>query len=135
MTISENIKFEKKVIMPTKLKNITYLKDTRAYLRRNMTEAELVLWEVLKGKKLCGRKFRRQHSIGYYIADFYCPSEKLIIELDGQHHFSPEGVAKDLDRDEHLEEMNIKVLRFENKEVLNNLTDVLKKIKTHYKSS
>ncbi len=99
-----------------------------------MTGAELALWEVLKDKKLGGRKFRRQHSIGYYIADFYCPSEKLIIELDGQHHFTPEGIAKDIDRDKHLEMMNIKVLRFENKEVLNNLTLVLKTIKAHFKS-
>jgi very-short-patch-repair endonuclease len=103
--------------MPTESNNIRLLKDTRAYLRRNMTEAELVLWQVLKEKKLCGRKFRRQHSIGYYIADFYCPSEKLIIELDGAHHYTPEGIAKDSERDNHLEEMNIRVLRFENKEV------------------
>jgi very-short-patch-repair endonuclease len=99
-----------------------------------MTEAELVLWEVLKDKKLCGHKFRRQHSIGYYIADFYCTSEKLIIELDGQHHYMTEGIAKDLDRDKHLEMMNIKVLRFENKEVLNNLTEVLKIIKGQFKT-
>jgi very-short-patch-repair endonuclease len=51
--------------MPTRLNNISYLKETRAHLRRNMTEAGLVLWEVLKEKKLSGRKFRRQHSIGY----------------------------------------------------------------------
>ena len=118
--------------MATKLYNIPYLKGTRKYLRRHMTEAELVLWEVLKGKKLCGRKFRRQHSIGYYIADFYCPAERLIIELDGQHHFTPEGIANDKERDEHLQLMNIKVLRFENKEVLNNLTGVLKRIKAHF---
>ncbi len=118
--------------MATKLYNIRYLKDTRSYLRRNMTEAELVLWEVLKDKKLCGRKFRRQHSIGYYIADFYCSSEKLIIELDGHHHFTPDGFANDVDRDEHLALMGKKVLRFENKEVLNNLTIVLKQIKAHF---
>ena len=59
--------------MSTKLYNLTGLKDTRRYLRRNMTEAELVLWDILKGKKLCGRKFRRQYGIGYYIVDFYCP--------------------------------------------------------------
>lgn len=99
-----------------------------------MTEAELVLWEVLKGKKLCGRKFRRQNSIGYYIADFYCPSERLIIELDGQHHYTPEGLEKDSERDDHLEELGIKVLRFENKEVLNNLTGVLKCIKSNFES-
>jgi very-short-patch-repair endonuclease len=99
-----------------------------------MTEAELVLWEVLKGKKLCGRKFRRQNSIGYYIADFYCPSERLIIELDGQHHYTPEGLEKDSERDDHPEELGIKVLGFENKEVLNNLTAVLKCIKSNFKS-
>jgi very-short-patch-repair endonuclease len=90
---------------------------------------------VLKDKKLGGRKFRRQHSTGYYIADFYCPSEKLIIELDGKHHYTPEGKEKDTERDNHLEEMNINVLRFENKEVLNNLTEVLKRIKAHFKTS
>lgn len=120
--------------MPTKLNNLPYLKDTREHLRKNMTGVKLILWKVLKDKKLCGRKFRRQHSIGYYIADFYCPSEKLIIELDGQHHFSPVGMAKDFDRDKHLEMMNIKVLRFEYKEVLNNLTNVLKIIKAHFKN-
>jgi very-short-patch-repair endonuclease len=121
--------------MGTKLNNITYLKETRKYLRRKMTEPELVLWEVLKDKKLCGRKFRRQHSIGYYIADFYCTSEKLIIELDGQHHYTREGIEKDTERDAHLEEMNIKVLRFENKDVLEHLTQVLKIIKAHFKNT
>jgi very-short-patch-repair endonuclease len=106
--------------MATKLNNLTYLKDTREHLRKNMTGAELVLWEVLKDKKLCGCKFRRQHSIGNYIADFYCSSEKPIIELDGQHHYTAKGITNDTDRDMHLKMMNIRVLRFENKEVLNN---------------
>ncbi len=119
--------------MITKLNNLPYLKDTRRHLRRNMTGAELVLWEILKGKKLCGRKFRRQHSIGYYIVDFYCSSENLIIELDGQHHYTPEGIVKDIERDEHLALMGKKVLRFENREVLNDLTVVLKKIKAEFK--
>jgi len=120
--------------MTNKLYNLPYLKETRVYLRKNMTEAELVLWEVLKEKKLCGRKFRRQHSIGHYIADscpsgrrVYCSSEKLIIELDGQHHYTDEGIAKDIERDAHLILMDKRVLRFENKDVLNNLTGVLKK--------
>jgi very-short-patch-repair endonuclease len=121
--------------MGTTLNNLSFLKDTRIHLRRNMTEAELVLWEVLKDKKLRGRKFRRQHSIGYYIADFYCPSEKLIIELDGQHHFTPDGLEKDMERDKHLELMDIKVLRFENKEVFEDLTCVVKRIKKHFKLS
>jgi very-short-patch-repair endonuclease len=59
----------------------------------------------------------------------------LIIELDGQHHFTPEGKLKDTERDNHIEEMKIKVFRFENKEVMNNLTEVLKRIKAHFKKS
>lgn len=121
--------------MTTKLYNLPYLKETRKYLRENMTEPELVLWSVLKGKKLEGRKFRRQHSIGHYIADFYCSSEKLIIELDGKYHFTKEGRAKDKERDEHLALMNKKVLRFENREVLNNLTEVLKRIKKEFRNN
>ena len=114
------------------LNNLSYLKETRKYLRENMTGAELVLWEVLKDKKLSGRKFRRQHSIGFYIADFYCPSEKIIVELDGHQHYTEEGITKDSERDNHLGLMDIKVLRFENKEVLNNLTEVLKTIKANF---
>ena len=119
--------------MPTKLYNLKNLKETRISLRNNMTEAELILWEVLKDKKLKGRKFRRQFSIGYYIVDFYCPSEKLVIELDGMQHFTPEGKVNDIERDENLKLMGIKVLRFENIVVKNNLTDVLKVIKENFK--
>jgi very-short-patch-repair endonuclease len=118
--------------MKLQLNNLPYLKETRRYLRKNMTEAEMVLWYAIKDKKLKGRKFRRQHSIGHYIADFYCPSEKLIIELDGQHHFTPEGKKKDIERDTHLALMKLKVLRFENKEVLENLSEVLRKIKLNF---
>jgi len=100
-----------------------------------MTEAEVLLWKELKDKKLCGRKFRRQHSIGYYIADFYCTSERIIIELDGQHHFTSEGIENDSERDQNLKMMKIKVLRFENKEVLNNLNSVRKTIESNFNLS
>ena len=113
-------------IMATKLYNLLELLEVRRQLRKNITEAELVLWEVLKNKKLRKRKFRRQHSIGYYIVDIYCSAERLIIELDGQHHYTPENKAKDKERDTHLALMGFKILRFENKMVLNNLTEVLK---------
>lgn len=119
--------------MSNKLYNLKYLKETRSYLRKNLTDAELVLWEVLKDKKLCGKKFRRQHSIGNYIADFYCSSERLIIELDGYYHFTTEGIKKDVERDDNLKSLGFKVLRFENKEVINNLTQVLKVIKSNFK--
>lgn len=94
--------------MTTKLYNLSYLKETRQILRKNMTEAELVLWEILKDKKLKRRKFRRQHSIGHYIVDFYCSTEKLIIELDGQQHYTKEGKIKDIERDAQLRLMNKK---------------------------
>ncbi len=69
------------------LHNKPSLKEERKALRNNLTEAEYLLWQYLKGKKLSGRKFRRQHSFENYIMDFYCPAEKPAIELDGQHHF------------------------------------------------
>ena len=90
-----------------------------------MTEAELVLWSVLKNRKFYGLKFRRQFSIGYYNMDFYCPAERLAIEVDGPYHNNHEMKMKDFERDKHLSEMNIKVLRFEN------LTQVLKQVKSH----
>jgi very-short-patch-repair endonuclease len=115
-----------------RLNNLSVLKERRKELRSGLTEAEKVLWKVLKSSKLAGRKFRRQHSIGYYIADFYCPSEKLVIELDGQQHYTEEGKLKDKERDEHLRSLGIKVLRFKNAEVLSNLNDVLKRIESEY---
>jgi len=62
------------------------LKSLRSTLRNSSTSAEVALWHILKSKRLEGRKFRRQYSIGNYVVDFCCPSEKLIIELDGNPH-------------------------------------------------
>lgn len=100
----------KKNNMTTKIFNLKYLKETRQYLRNNMTDAERVLWTILKDKKLNGRKFRRQHSIAHYIVDFYCPSEKIVVELDGSQHYTAEGIEKDKERDSHLALMGIKYL-------------------------
>ena len=71
------------------LNNNKSLKTKRQYLRTPSTPAEILLWKFLKQNQLVGRKFRRQHSIGNYILDFYCPSQKLIIELDGNAHLNP----------------------------------------------
>ena len=65
------------------LNNVKVLKPIRQALRNDATAAEKQLWQFLKGSQLSGRKFRRQHSVGYFILDFYCPSEQLAIELDG----------------------------------------------------
>jgi len=91
------------------------LKVFRSVLRNSSTSAEVALWVMLKSKKLEGRKFRRQYSIGIYIVDFCCPSEKLIIELDGNPHGEYHRIQKDESRDKFLESLGFKVLRFENR--------------------
>ncbi|MDZ7625734.1 MAG: methionine synthase [Ignavibacteriaceae bacterium] len=93
--------------------------------RNNPTTAELVLWEQLKSKTLNNYKFRRQHIIGQYIADFVCLSKKLVIELDGLIHQLPENQQSDEIRTEALNNLGFKVLRFKNEEVLNEIDKVL----------
>ncbi|RYE27478.1 MAG: DUF559 domain-containing protein, partial [Sphingobacteriales bacterium] len=82
-----------------------------------------------------GRKFRRQHSIGNYIVDFYCPSEKLIIELDGEYHFTQEGIEYDKHRTAYLTSFGFRVIRFENKLVFEKPEYVLAEIKKELKTS
>lgn len=108
--------------------NKSELKELRQRLRNNATPAEEVLWKFLKGKQLAGRKFRRQFSVGYYVVDFYCPMEKLAIELDGAPHFTAEGQAKDKIRTQFLNDQGIRVIRFENEDVFNRLDAVLEQI-------
>ncbi|TAI49638.1 endonuclease domain-containing protein [Flagellimonas allohymeniacidonis] len=110
-----------------------YLLPLRRKLRKNLTPAEAFLWTHLKGKKLQGRKFQRQHSIGNYIVDFYCASEQLIIELDGEVHFNAAAQEKDNIRTEYLESLGYTVIRFENKLVFDQLPTVLSEIESHFK--
>ena len=110
------------------------LKEFRKELRADLTSAEAVMWTSLQKRQLENRKFRRQHSIGNYIVDFYCPSEKLAIELDGADHYTPEGSENDFDRDKYLKSLGITVLRFENCDVFNNMEAVLEQIKSTFKS-
>lgn len=98
-----------------------------------MTPAEAYLWNDLKKSKLEGRKFRRQQSINDFVVDFYCASEKLIIELDGNVHLNPVAEEKDRRREKILEEMGLKVLRFENKMVFENLDSVLREVKDNFR--
>ena len=94
------------------LHNRRYLKSYRKALRNNSTSAEATLWTILKGKQVGGLKFRRQHSVGNYILDFYCPTLKLGIELDGEYHVYTE--EQDKKRDEFLNSKGITILRYEN---------------------
>ena len=100
-------------------------------LRKNMTEAEKVLWGYLKSG-VNGLKIRRQHAIGIYIADFYCHPVKLVIELDGESHFWQDGIEKDKIKEEYLKSIGVKVVRFENKWVFEDVNWVLEKIKAEF---
>ncbi len=112
------------------------LKDFVKEHRSHPTDAEIALWEQLRGKKLSGYKFRRQHIIGTYIADFVCLSKKLIIEVDGLIHYLPENKMNDAERTEQLNAFGFHVIRFTNNEVLfetektiNSILEKLKRLK------
>ena len=96
-------------------------------LRNSMTDAEIVLWGFLKTKP-SGHKFRRQHPLGIYIADFFCYKLKLAIEVDGKIHTDKEVKANDDQRQELIESEGIKIIRFSNQEVMNCLETVINKI-------
>jgi very-short-patch-repair endonuclease len=109
--------------------NTAKQKEFRKRLRNSMTAAECVLWQSLKGRQLLGKKFRRQISIGRYIVDFYCPEARLVIELDGEGHFSITIDEYEAERTRYLEQEGLKVIRFENKQLYDNLEGVLDTIK------
>lgn len=113
--------------------NLKHLFAKRKYLRKNLTSAEATLWNSLKNKQLQGRKFRRQHSILNYIVDFYCPKEKLIIELDGAVHLEFAQQQYDFERMLKLESKGFVVLRLENKDVFEKLDLVLEEIVSNFK--
>jgi 5-methyltetrahydrofolate--homocysteine methyltransferase len=104
------------------------LKDFAESNRKNPTETENIIWKLLKGKKLEGFKFRRQHIIGQYIADFVCLDRMLIIEIDGLIHQLPENKLSDTERTEWLEQQGFTVIRFTNTEVIGDPETVLKTI-------
>ena len=112
---------------------VDYLLENRRQLRKNMTAAEVRLWQALRSEKLFGRKFRRQHSIENFIVDFYCPAEKLIIELDGLVHHQKDIIQNDQERDTRLYQLGFIVLRFENNAIFSDLEKVLNIISSHFK--
>ncbi len=99
-------------------------------LRQRQTKAEEILWQFLRNKNINGLKFRRQHYIKNYIADFYCSEKMLSIELDGGIHFNKEQIEYDEFRTTVLNELGITELRFTNEEIIENVTAVINKIKS-----
>ena len=110
-----------------KIYNQKRTKDLRSQLRANMTEPEKRLWHCLRRGQL-GVKVRRQFGIGRYIVDFYCPARRLVIELDGDSHYTQEGMAYDQVRDAYMMSIGIQVLRFTNQQVMQEMDAVVEMI-------
>ena len=107
---------------------LQYNKSLKHYsreLRKNMTDAERLLWSRIRGTQVRGHQFYRQKIVGDYIVDFYCPRAKLIIELGGGQHYSIEGKANDVERGGYMARLGI---RFSDREVIENIDGVLKMI-------
>ena len=107
----------------------------RRELRRNLTPEEAVLWTQLKGKTLDGSKWRKQHPVGNYILDFYCPEAKLCVELDGKGHYTFEGAREDEARTCFLNTCGIRVVRFENRLIWENMQGVIDTIRQELRNS
>ena len=108
-----------------KVHNRTETLERRRSLRGDATPAERLLCAALRKSRLGGRKFRRQHGIGAYVVDFYCPAERLAVELDGSAHDSADAQRADGVRTDYLARRAIRVLRFANDDVRTNLEGVL----------
>lgn len=99
-------------------------------LRKRMTVEEKIMWEIVRENTIQGLKFRRQHAISNYIADFYCHKIKLVIEIDGSSHCREEAKAYDENRTNVMNSFGIEVLRFTNDEIKNDISNVVNKIET-----
>jgi very-short-patch-repair endonuclease len=104
------------------------LRDNAKALRRDMTDAERIIWYNVRAHRFQGASFRRQTPIGPYVVDFVCHAAGLIIELDGGQHFEPGNMARDARRDAYLAAQGYRVLRFNNNEVMTNKVGVLETI-------
>ena len=117
---------------PSDAHNLPELRTFRTELRSHLTPAEAAFWNIVKNSKLDGKKFRRQHSVGRYILDFYCPTERLGIELDGEVHFKDSAARYDRERKLFLQHFRIKVIRFENKLVFEEEERFIYRIRESY---
>ena len=97
-------------------------------MRNNLGLPEIILWNQIKSSKL-GYKFRRQYGVGKYVLDFYCSELRLGIELDKSTHDNTESYAKDKERENFIKNFNIKIIHFQNKDILNNLNGIRENLK------
>jgi len=108
--------------------NKKYQIEKRRELRKKETKFESILWDKLKNRKFMNLKFRRQYGIGDYIVDFYCPKLKLVVEVDGEIHDIKEVLEYDKVREAFINGLGIKIIRFKNVEIIEDLNDVLKRL-------
>lgn len=107
---------------------VSGIKELARELRKKHTSAEVLLWELIRNRQLLGYKFRRQHQFGDYVADFYCHEALLVIECDGPVHQVNERWHHDQDRDAYMIGQGLRVLRFTNEQILNDIEEVLERI-------
>ncbi|MBP6409040.1 MAG: endonuclease domain-containing protein [Fusobacteriaceae bacterium] len=108
--------------------NEKILESRRRDLRVKQTEAEKILWQKLRNRQINGFKFFRQCSIGKYIADFYCSELRLVIELDGSHHYEENVFEYDKIREEFMKSLDIQTIRFNNLDVFKSLDEVMERV-------
>lgn len=111
--------------MPRAIQGQASYLDLKRRLRSNMPGPETRLWSRLRARQLQGFKFRRQHGIGPYIVDFYCPEQSLIIEVDGDSHADADQIVKDQRRDTYFQSLGLRVIRYFNDDIVMNLAGVL----------
>ncbi len=102
--------------------------------RKNPTRAENILWNAIKRDQISGYRFRRQYVVAGFIIDFYCPKLRLGIEVDGEIHNLDSNKIKDLERENIINQYNINIIRFTNKEIENRILTVLNNLKTKIKN-
>ena len=115
--------------MSEKVSNSLSRKELCRELRQNQTRSEDIPWEELRGRRLAGTKFRRQHSLGYFIVDFHCAEHKLVTEIDGAVHNTPVARINDAEREAVRCDPGLTVIRFTNDDVLYTISQVLQKIR------
>ena len=111
--------------------NNSLFKERRRALRANPTDAEQVVWAHIRNRQIEQCRFRRQYSVGPYILDFYCPTIRLAIELDGKQHEEQESALYDSEREKYLMDLDIKTIRYQNGDVMKNTKNVIENIRTH----
>lgn len=112
-----------------------HLKPLARQLRSAMTEAEQRLWDRLRRKQVLGVQFYRQKPLAGYIADFYCAAANLVIELDGSQHLDANAQDYDEQRTQELNALGLKVLRFDNRQVLTEMDGVMLVIESHVRAA